>query len=178
MGLVRVGDREMGSGSLHMVMDSCEDMRGHMGIGVMGAFYLRHNNKCYHKHTVHTPQQRNSCSCLKWAWLMSSRIKLFPVMIHDYTCLQSCAREVFTAPDASRWQSHGLLPYLSLNAVPAKWPNVSIRSWCSHMNHWVDKALGTATPKAGSFLHWIFIIHIICFSNCLKFCNYQWNIKA
>ena len=28
--------------------------------------------------------------------------KLSPLMTHDYTCLQSCAREVFTTPEVKR----------------------------------------------------------------------------
>lgn len=94
-----------------------------------------------HAYTVHTHPHRANQAATGTSLANDKQDKLSPLMTHDYTCLRSCAREVFTTPDAKRWQSRGPVPCLSLSAVPAKYPNISIR-FCSCIKRWVAKPLG------------------------------------
>lgn len=111
---------EGGSGSSNMVRDLWEHV---------GTLFLSQLQMLPHTYSVNTHPVRADEAASGYKMINDRQNEFSPLMTHDYTCLQSCAREVFTSPRAWKWQFHGRMSCLSVSATSTKHPDISLCSW-------------------------------------------------
>lgn len=77
----------------------------------MGTVFVSQPQMLPHTYSVNTHPARADHATSGYTMINDLQNEFSPLMTHDYTCLQSCAREVFTSPRAEKWQFHGQMSF-------------------------------------------------------------------